>query len=420
MNPAPERTGPSSYVSRGTGSRKWKCPSAYLFVLLFVFLLSNTTNGVSGKHMAYASSSSPSDASCSSSGNKNNSSLNPRRRASLPLQSTTKTPSSPFRHLFVPSSTPSETEYVMESDAARGTGLWMSHLHQPKQQQQKMQLDTNSSSLLSKRFGWLMALTAMALAAVTGLSGGSGGAATAMAMGGIAESFASVAQRTILSVPFWSALAPFASICLKLSPMPTVLRIRQQKSTGNLPLLPYSAMCTMTFVLVVYGYLIGDSKVMLTHGCGHLLSLFYCLNFGRIYYLEIMTVAGNHQVKRKPNLPGSIDLHLKTGLSIAVSLLATIAVLGKERAAPIAGMTSVVLSCLMSIGPLAALKHAIQTKTACFPVPFAVASSVNAVAWFVYGYFGIHNFMIWAPCAIGFSSATAQLVLNGLYNSNSK
>ena len=58
---------------------------------------------------------------------------------------------------------------------------------------------------------------------------------------------------TILSVAFWSAIAPFASICLKLSPMPTILKLRYQEDVGGLPLLPYSAMCTLTFVLTVYG-----------------------------------------------------------------------------------------------------------------------------------------------------------------------
>ncbi len=58
---------------------------------------------------------------------------------------------------------------------------------------------------------------------------------------------------TILSVGFWSAVAPFASICLKLSPMPTILKLRYQEDVGGLPLLPYSAMCTLTFVLAVYG-----------------------------------------------------------------------------------------------------------------------------------------------------------------------
>jgi hypothetical protein len=60
----------------------------------------------------------------------------------------------------------------------------------------------------------------------------------------------------LLSANFWSSLAPFASIALKMSPLPTILTVRKNKSVGGLPLLPYNAMATMTFVLVAYGTLI--------------------------------------------------------------------------------------------------------------------------------------------------------------------
>jgi len=207
----------------------------------------------------------------------------------------------------------------------------------------------------------------------------------------------------LFTVKLWSTLAPFASIALKLSPMPTIQTVRRNGTTGGLPLLPYSAMCTMTFVLVAYGLLIRDTKVLITHGMGHLISLYYCLMFYR------------NVDKKATNLPGTVDMHAWTGLGIAAAITTAIVAMGRN-AAPTVGMTSVLLSCLMYTGPLAALKQAIQSKSAKnIPLPYAVASSVNALAWLVYGYWGIHDFMIWAPCLIGFVSATAQISVNIAY-----
>lgn len=220
---------------------------------------------------------------------------------------------------------------------------------------------------------------------------------------GKSASILSLVLGPLFTVSLWSNLAPFASIALKLSPMPTILNVRKEGTTGGLPLLPYSAMATMTFVLVCYGLLIQDTKIIITHGAGHLISLFYCLSF----YKNVDEGASN--------LPGTVGMHARTGLGIAAATIATIVMLG-QKAAPIVGMTTVLLSCTMYTGPLAALRAAIESKSARnIPLPYAVASTVNALAWFVYGYFRISDFMVWAPCAIGIASATAQIVVNALY-----
>ena len=57
----------------------------------------------------------------------------------------------------------------------------------------------------------------------------------------------------LFTASFWSGIAPLASIALKLSPMPTILKVRKSGDTGELPMLPYTAMATLTFVLVAYG-----------------------------------------------------------------------------------------------------------------------------------------------------------------------
>ena len=265
---------------------------------------------------------------------------------------------------------------------------------------------------LTRRLGKITASSALLLIAVEligRLAGMTAGGTTVLAPSLLSPvidrsaSILSLVLGPLFSVSLWSDLAPFASIALKLSPMPTIQKVRREGTTGGLPLLPYSAMATMTFVLVCYGLLINDTKIIMTHGAGHLISLFYCLSF----YKNVD--------KEASNLPGTVGMHARTGLGIAAATIATIVVFG-QKAAPIVGMTTVLLSCIMYTGPLAALRAAIESKSARnIPLPYAVASTVNALAWFVYGFFRISDFMVWAPCAIGVASATAQIVVNALY-----
>ena len=286
-------------------------------------------------------------------------------------------------------------------------GVFSDHLRAGAQQQQQQQAQE-----LTRRLGKITASSALLLIAVEfigRLAGMTAGGATVLApslLSPVIDRSASVLSLVLgplFTVSLWSDLAPFASIALKLSPMPTIQKVRKEGTTGGLPLLPYSAMATMTFVLVCYGLLIQDKKIIMTHGVGHLISLFYCLSFY------------DNVDKKANNLPGTVGVHARTGLGIAAATIATIFILG-QKAAPIVGMTTVLLSCIMYTGPLAALRAAIESKSAKnIPLPYAVASTVNALAWFVYGFFRINDFMVWAPCAIGVASATAQIVVNALY-----
>jgi len=47
--------------------------------------------------------------------------------------------------------------------------------------------------------------------------------------------------------------APIVSSCVFMSPLPTVQNIMQEKSVGDLPLLPYSSMCVNAFMWMTYG-----------------------------------------------------------------------------------------------------------------------------------------------------------------------
>uniref|UniRef100_A0A7S2WAD4 Sugar transporter SWEET n=1 Tax=Eucampia antarctica TaxID=49252 RepID=A0A7S2WAD4_9STRA len=213
---------------------------------------------------------------------------------------------------------------------------------------------------------------------------------------------------TLFSVDFWSSFAPLASLSLKLSPMSTVLKFRKQQDVGGLPLLPYSAMYALTFVLAVYGFLIGDLRIMLTHGTGHIISSFYCFS-----YLQNCSPTANH-------LPGSPKLHKLVCGSILSATCLAVWLQGKN-AAKFAGMSSVLFSSVMYIGPLTVLRSAIKKRSAKdIPLPFAINSFLNSFAWSIYGFYKMNDWMIYTPCLIGFISSTAQILINILYREEEK
>uniref|UniRef100_A0A7S4J1N9 Sugar transporter SWEET1 n=1 Tax=Odontella aurita TaxID=265563 RepID=A0A7S4J1N9_9STRA len=242
------------------------------------------------------------------------------------------------------------------------------------------------------------------------LLGGAAALAAAVAVNAVvggpsksaAEAVMSRVVAPLFTAQFWGAAAPWASICLKTSPMPTILGVIKNEDTGGLPLLPYSAMATLTFVLVVYGILVRDPKIFITHGIGHALSMFYCLSFLR-----------HHDQSSGVSLPGTTTHHIKASLSIASTISLAVILFGRA-AAPLVGYTSALLSMVMYAGPLSAAKRAIQNRSArSIPLPYAVASLFNSIAWTVYGYFGRNNDVaVWAPGLIGLVSAGTQVGLH--------
>ena len=57
----------------------------------------------------------------------------------------------------------------------------------------------------------------------------------------------------LFSATFWGSFAPFTAIGMSLAPIPTMKRILRENDVGGLPLLPYSSMFTLCFILTLYG-----------------------------------------------------------------------------------------------------------------------------------------------------------------------
>ena len=152
------------------------------------------------------------------------------------------------------------------------------------------------------------------------------------------------------------------------------------------------------------GILVRDTKIAFTHGFGHVLSLFYCYTF--------LTNCDPDST----SLPGTPRLHKVVSISIVSAVLASIAAFGRS-AGPLVGYTSMALSMIMYAGPLSAARSAILSRsTRSIPLPYAVASFFNAIAWTVYGYFGRGgDVAVWAPGFVGLLSAGTQLGIHAAF-----
>jgi len=207
----------------------------------------------------------------------------------------------------------------------------------------------------------------------------------------------------LLSIHFWSALTRFGPIAVRLAPIPTIMKIRKN-GVGGLPLLPYSAMANLSFVLFMYGITISDPQIIITYLIGLAMSLYYCAQYLR------------HCPQNASHLPRTVEFHKRVSLGIITLVLCSITFLGKELASLIVGVTSVILSCSMYISPLSRLFKAISEKSAKdIPLPFAIIGLINTFSWVIHGFFVKKDFVLWLPCAIGVVSTSTQILLNILY-----
>ena len=231
--------------------------------------------------------------------------------------------------------------------------------------------------------------------------------ATAQMVSPVAQSvFSPVASP--MFVDLCTNAAPFAAIFVFMAPFPTVKKIRQDKTVGTLPLLPYSSMVASAFLWSTYGILKGEPKVWSSNLIGLCMGLYYMMSFIR------------NSPKAAPSLPGSVRLHAVSVLSIiAATLLVAMSPISNPSA--LIGPCGVLLTIGMFASPLSALKTVVQTKSAAsIPLPFTLASLANCLMWSVAGLFRMHDANIYVPNLLGLSFSVAQAALKLVYGNGVK
>lgn len=220
----------------------------------------------------------------------------------------------------------------------------------------------------------------------------------------ISEFITEVSSGPIMS--FWVQLcgrtAPMAAVVVFMAPIPTMLQITQQRSVGDLPLLPYTSMIASAFVWLAYGIMKDEFKIWGANAVGLVLGLCYFLVFIK------------YSPSRSSTLPGSVLQHMQGAsilvlLSLALSMWAGVAMVGN---------LGMILCVCMYGSPLAALKAVLQTRSAkAIPLPFTLASVFNCFLWSVTGLFEMYDYAIYLPNLLGLSFGLIQLMLKFIYGS---
>lgn len=209
------------------------------------------------------------------------------------------------------------------------------------------------------------------------------------------------AWKSVISVCY--TVAPYTGILCSLAPFPTIRQIAREKTTGVMPLLPYSSMVSNSFLWLMYGSLKNLKSVFWTNSVGFLL--------GTYYFFMFSTYCGSTS-----DLPGTVEQHLKATISIILLNVLLVLSLPKTRAKDVIGKEGMISFIVLFASPLTTLKHVIVSKSATsIPLPFTIASVVNCLLWSVVGIFQMHDFYIAFPSVMGLCCAVAQLLLIAMY-----
>jgi len=184
------------------------------------------------------------------------------------------------------------------------------------------------------------------------------------------------------------------------SPVTSIMNIVSEKSTGKMPLLPFSAMCANGAMWITYGVLLDNPAIWAPN--------LPALAMGGLYtavFLRYCPADANW-------LPLTRSWHL-AGIAAAVGLsVGLAAVLPSDQAANIIGTVAVGVCIVMFTGPLAAMKTVLQDRsTKTLSLPMTIATVVNCSLWTYYGAAMINDSFIWFPNALGLASGLAQVAL---------
>ena len=204
-------------------------------------------------------------------------------------------------------------------------------------------------------------------------------------------------------VEICAKLAPLSSILLCLAPLPTIQTVKNAKSVGKLPLLPYTCLFANVMLWGTYGLLTHEMAVVVPNVIGLILAVYYVTIF--IQYAPRTA---------SPTLPGSAKQHVAvmTTIAVATATAARFRLVSTDAI----GKAAVVLCIAMFASPLIAVKTVIETKSAAsIPLPFTICSLLNTSTWLVTGVYKLKDWNIAMPNVLGLLFGFLQVTLKLIY-----
>ena len=202
-----------------------------------------------------------------------------------------------------------------------------------------------------------------------------------------------------------NTIAPFTSIGMFLSPIPTIRNIVKTGTVGDLPLLPYTSMITSCFVWIIYGLIQHQPIVYFTNLIEFILSIYY--------FIEFTNYAPQYSI----TFPGSVYNHIHFTIFIwCITIVIAIFFFNKTSKIILLGDLTVLLTILTLASPLTAINAVLHNEnSSSIPWPFTIAAILNCFIWTIVGIFELHDSYVYFPEILGLLFGTLQIFLKIKY-----
>eukprot|EP00929_Paragymnodinium_shiwhaense_P053828 TRINITY_DN26990_c0_g1_i1.p1 TRINITY_DN26990_c0_g1~~TRINITY_DN26990_c0_g1_i1.p1 ORF type:complete len:363 (+),score=15.03 TRINITY_DN26990_c0_g1_i1:121-1209(+) len=214
-----------------------------------------------------------------------------------------------------------------------------------------------------------------------------------------------VLERFITIGPMALGVPGFFSLAIYLNPLFEVVpRLHRERDVGHLPMLPYSAMASMSFIWVCYGGLTMNPALWVPNIVGVTVGLYYCM-----VYAKYCPVDDNWFGSRKIH-------HFSLIVFVFSYCILCVVRFQPDVALTYLGMAGNVFTILMFGGPLAAIGVVIeQQHTKSMPFGYSLVVTLNCCLWFFYAYFVLADWFIYFQDGLGLILASIQMCLFARY-----
>lgn len=196
-------------------------------------------------------------------------------------------------------------------------------------------------------------------------------------------------------------LPTFTQVSLALCPLLEVIpKFQRDRDVGRHPLLPFSMMAMCGMIFTTYGFVAGNSALLVPNLLGFVLGLYYCY------------VHSCFCPRDASWLPFTRFYHGAAAFATTLFCMGVGVFLPTELALMALGVAGNIVAMLMYSAPLLAIRSSIREKsTKNQPFGFACCVTLNSSLWFYYGYTILNDVMIYGSYVFALAVAGVQFLL---------
>ena len=201
-----------------------------------------------------------------------------------------------------------------------------------------------------------------------------------------------------------------------LSPLPAVLEARRQHSMGALNPLPFGVTVLNCIGWTGYGIMRRDYFIFFSNSSGLVLGLFYSLSALSIMYRPSM---GKDERQAHSYLEALVISAFVMWLGVFLIVGIAASGMSKEQDfsnGSLVGYLGSVCGLIYYSAPLSVMRKVVETRdSGSLYAPTIVANMGNALMWVIYGWFAVHDPIVYGPNLFGLLISAVQLGLIAVY-----